>query len=131
MKISPERFETWANLPSSNMYKRTHESIRKAIKNYDDFPDNSNISEPFLQGSYANHTNIRANSDVDIVIELLSTFAYDISDLQPTEKELYVKEHVPATYKWTEFRTDVVKALEKHYDDNTVDPTIPSSKMSI
>lgn len=47
----------------------------------------------YLQGSYANSTNIKEDSDVDIVVECNSIFLSDTSALSETNKK-YVLDSV-------------------------------------
>ncbi len=66
--------------------ERTYASIKAALdqapglKRYD--------YEAFLQGSYANATNIRGDSDVDIVAMLKSTYMPDLELLCSSEKRV-------------------------------------------
>lgn len=86
MTISEAQLEVWANQGAVVLSKQTHESIRLALA-----ADSSLIKgkdyEIYLQGSYRNTTNIRGDSDVDIVVELKSTFAPDTSLLSAFEKK--------------------------------------------
>ena len=43
----------------------------------------------YLQGSYRNYTNIRGDSDVDIVAELRSSFSPDLSILSQPEQAAF------------------------------------------
>lgn len=65
----------------------------------------------FLQGSYGNDTNIRKESDVDVVIRLDSIFTYDLSSLSPEQNQAFATAHGPATYTHIHFREDVLVAL--------------------
>jgi hypothetical protein len=71
--------------------------------------------EVYLQGSYKNDTNIRGDSDVDIVAQLNSTF---YSNLSEDEKRWLGLS--PATHGWSQFRVDVLRALRGHYGSDTV-----------
>lgn len=65
----------------------------------------------FLQGSYGNDTNIRKDSDVDVVIRFDSIFTYDLSSLPPEQKQVFAATHGPATYTHVNFREDVLAVL--------------------
>ena len=69
----------------------------------------------YLQGSYANSTNIKVDSDIDVVVQLNSTFHRDISKLSFEQKALYESEHSNATYRFEHFRKDVIQALMSHF----------------
>ena len=64
-----------------------------------------------MQGSYGNHTNIYAASDVDVVIRLDATFYYDVNDLTPADRDAFDATGSAANYGYAEFRADVLKAL--------------------
>ena len=68
----------------------------------------SNDYEIFAQGSYANNTNVRNNSDIDINICYTGAFYYTIPD--GTTKEQYGLTN-PSTYSFQQFKNDVEKIL--------------------
>lgn len=110
--------ETWSQQGSVTSSESTYKSIQHALGKYE-WPKNVNY-EVYLQGSYRNTTNIRGDSDVDVVIQLNSTFKGNVSALTTVEKELYGKAYQNATYLWTHFRADVLKALQNHYGESKV-----------
>ena len=82
----------------------TYNSIENALK-----PLHQSINfEIYLQGSYRNSTNIRADSDVDVVFELRSLVFSNIQQLSPNERSLYDQAYKNATYGLMEFRRDVL-----------------------
>jgi hypothetical protein len=112
--IIPEsQFETWSHQGAIDASKKTYGSIKHALdlsaalsgRDYD----------VFLQGSYANDTNIRSDSDVDVVVMLKGAFNRDLSRLTQPEQTLYRAAFSDASYGFTEFRADVLKALTAHY----------------
>lgn len=128
MVIPASQLETWCNQGAITTAKATHESIRLAL-NDKNSPLKSkgfvegNHFEIYLQGSYKNTTNIRGDSDVDVVVQLNQTFVADISEVTPQEQQLYKLLHQNATYQWNDFRADVLKALQLYYGKNNVDDT--------
>ena len=52
----------------------------------------------YLQGSYANATNIRGDSDVDLVTELQSVWQRDLGRLTDWERQAYERDHVDSDY---------------------------------
>jgi hypothetical protein len=64
----------------------------------------------YLQGSYKNDTNTRADSDVDLVVQLNSTFH---SNLSEAAKQAYGFQ--PVSYQWTHFRADVLNTMNGYY----------------
>ena len=71
--------------------------------------------EVYLQGSYKNDTNIRGDSDVDVVVQLNSTF---FENLPVNLKRQFGFRD--ASYRWEEFRSDVLTALRNHYGPGRV-----------
>lgn len=75
MKYSEETLKGWRN-PASNTEEQrisnTINMIKSAISDCSDLDDLT--IEVFVQGSYANNTNVRTNSDVDVCVMLTSTF---------------------------------------------------------
>jgi len=111
MPIPESQLKTWSHQGAVTTAKQTHESIRAALKAYD-WPKEVRY-EVYLQGSYKNDTNIRGDSDVDVVVQLNSTF---LENLPADLKRLF--KDVP--YRWVEFRRDVLKALLNHYGPGRV-----------
>lgn len=127
MPINESQLQTWSNAPASTKIQFTHEQIRKALnastalqaRNY----------EVYLQGSYANSTNIRMDSDVDVVVQLNSTFNHDISKLTSTEQQLFHQVFPNASYHWSDFRQDVINALTNYFGSGSVKPGSKSIKI--
>lgn len=69
----------------------------------------------YPQGSYANKTNIAADSDVNMVIALRSAFYPNKEKLKPEEREEYARHYERSDLTWQRFRDVVVSALESNY----------------
>ena len=82
MTIPQSQLQTWANQGATDAAERTHHSLKRALEAYKKWPDGVTY-ETYLQGSYLNSTNIRGDSDVDLVAELTSVF---YSNLTQAEK---------------------------------------------
>ena len=113
MPIPESQLETWSHQGAVTTAKQTHESIRVALKAYD-WPKEVRY-EVYLQGSYKNDTNIRGDSDVDVVVQLNSTF---FENLPVNLKRQFGFRD--ASYRWEEFRSDVLTALLNHYGPGRV-----------
>ncbi|WP_211224379.1 nucleotidyltransferase domain-containing protein [Paenibacillus assamensis] len=98
--------------------KLTHEKIRDVISESTVLKGKS--FEIYLQGSYKNSTNIRGDSDVDIVVQLNSTFYRDLSNLSENEKQTYTSQHSSATYEWKDFKSDLITVLENYFGKSYV-----------
>lgn len=113
MSISEEQLQTWTNAPSSVKSKFTHEEVRKALEKSDALKYRS--YDVYLQGSYANSTNTKVDSDVDVVVQLNSTYSPDVSQLSIADRQLFNQVTPNATYQWADFRRDVLAALTSHF----------------
>ena len=76
--------------------------------------------EFYLQGSYRNDTNIRGDSDVDVVLELNSVFQYDASVLSEYEYKRLSESFGAPTHDWNAFRREALKALEAGFGKGLV-----------
>lgn len=113
MSLSEQQLITWSNQGAVVTAKSTHESIRNTIARY-----NWPVAAPecHLQGSYANDTNIRGNSDVDLFVQNNDSFFSNLSYDQKQDLRL-----IDASYGWEAFRDDVIKALSDYYGWASVD----------
>lgn len=76
MAIPLEVLQKWAKPGKNEMSKQTYHALRDVLISKLGLPQ-SNI---YLQGSYANSTNVRDNSDIDIVVEFPPE--YDVRSLK-------------------------------------------------
>lgn len=118
MPIPESQLETWSNQGAIATSKLTHEKIRDVIHSSSVWQGKS--FETYLQGSYKNSTNIRGDSDVDIVVQLNSTFYKDLSNLTEQEKKTYESQYTTATYEWKDFKADLITVLEGHFGKSNV-----------
>ncbi|MBL7086299.1 MAG: nucleotidyltransferase [Candidatus Cloacimonetes bacterium] len=126
MAIPESQLEKWAHQGAISTAKSTADSIKNALETYGNWPDNIKY-EVYLQGSYKNSTNIRGDSDVDVVAQLNSTFYSNLSNLSEDQKRYL--ELTPAFYGWQEFRNDVLDALKQYYDSTNVNEGNKSLKV--
>ena len=114
MAVPESQLETWSHQGAVATAKATADSIKNALDSYNYWPDGIDY-EVYLQGSYKNNTNIRGDSDVDVIAKLNSTFYSNLSDEQKRYLGLS-----PASYGWSEFRADVLKGLKDYYGQNLI-----------
>ena len=112
MPIPEAQLETWSRQGATVTAARTHKSIRAALEAHE-WPESMGF-DVYLHGSYANATNIRGDSDVDLVVEATSVHH---SNLTAEEK----RELGKGSYNWSEFRAEVVQALRSYYGSSSVD----------
>lgn len=114
MAIPEPQLETWANQGAITTAKTTADSVKNALNSCDNWPDGIDF-EVYLQGSYKNSTNIRGDSDVDVVAQLNSTFYSNLFEDQ--KRTLGI---TPASYGWSGFRADVLRTLRNYYGQNQI-----------
>src|SRR6266446_4203710 len=102
MGIPETQLDTWSHQGSVTQSKDTYASIKSSLDAKDTNYTGKNFAV-FLQGSYGNHTNIYAESDVDVVIRLDSIYYYDISALTDQERAAFDANSTPGTYPYADY----------------------------
>lgn len=110
MAIPNAQLETWSHQGSITQSSATYGTIKRALEASGTKYAGKSY-EVFLQGSYGNDTNIYAESDVDVVIRLDSTYFYDTTALTSQELAAFKSGFAVATYSYDEFKNDVISAL--------------------
>lgn len=113
MAIPESYLIRWSNHGPQTSSKQTHETIRASLESYS-WPEHVKY-DFFLQGSYSNDTNIRGDSDVDVVLKLNNCFHPDWSMLHPRDQAVLEKAFPPGTYQWKDFRRDAFAALDSKF----------------
>jgi len=108
----------WAQQGSVDASKRTYASVKAALDASDELDGIS--YEVFLQGSYANDTNTRGDSDVDVVVMMISTFMPETTRLNAAEKTWHAQTRIPGTTSVAELRQKVERALRAYYGSSRV-----------
>ena len=109
MTIPESQLSRWSDHGSQDSSKRTHESIRNVL---DSHRWTQGVKYDFyLQGSYQNDTNIRGDSDVDVVLELTSAFHHDASALPQHHQNSLASSFRDASYDWNDFRRETLRVL--------------------
>lgn len=119
--IPKSQLETWSNPGADDSAMKTQNRVRNVLASDDSVPvEKDKDFDVFLQGSYKNSTNIYADSDVDLVVKLNSTYRRDLSKLSATQKSKYRDSVSKASYDWEQFHEDVVETLEEYYSSWSV-----------
>jgi tRNA nucleotidyltransferase (CCA-adding enzyme) len=121
MGIPESQLDTWSHQGSIAQSSTTYATIKSALEAADTKYSGKSY-EVFLQGSYGNNTNIYAESDVDVVIRLDSTYHYDTTSLTPQELLVFNAGFIPGTYPYAEYKAHVVAALQKRFGVAVVKP---------
>jgi hypothetical protein len=119
MAIPEAQLVTWSGRGAVTNSTASYNSVRTAL-----LDSRSKIAsrnpDVFLQGSYANATNIFGDSDVDVVVLTETVFFKDVSGLDANQRQLQVNAHSAATYGWADFRADVLQTLRAYYGNDRV-----------
>lgn len=111
--ITDQQLQNWAKPLSETENAKcvvTVASIRKALQ--DKFGSSVDI---FLQGSYKNSTNVKQDSDVDIVVCYKNAFFPETSGLSPQDKALHKMYYSDSDYTFAQFKNEVEKVLIVNY----------------
>lgn len=114
MPISAAQLQTWSHQGSITNSANTGNSIKTALEQYKGFPASISF-DVYLQGSYKNDTNVYGESDVDVVVELTSSFYNNLTEEQ--QKSLGFTD---AAYGHFDFRNDVETCLRQYYGTGNV-----------
>jgi hypothetical protein len=118
MSIPESQLLTWSNQGATASASALYERIRAALQA--DAALSARNFEIFLQGSYRNNTNIRGDSDVDVVVKLNDTYMPDYSQLDTYTRSIVEGRASSATYTLTDFRRDVSNAIRRAFPAHTI-----------
>ncbi|MGP5061462.1 nucleotidyltransferase domain-containing protein [Psychrobacter celer] len=115
-KFSAQTLRSWERPASESEEQRISNAIRmikEAINSSEVLKTRRNNIEVFIQGSYENNTNVRANSDIDVCVMLKHPFfalypiGYDRGDYGFTS----------GNYSFNQFKRDLFEALESKFPE--------------
>ena len=116
MAISEDQLSNWTNPPSDTEDERAENAIAmvKDAINSDDKLKYLDL-DIFCQGSYANNTNVRLDSDVDVNVLYNGTYYWELPP--NTTKEMFpsLMKDSPASYSFWNLKNDVEKALRNKF----------------
>lgn len=122
MSIPTSQLETWKKPGADDSATKTYSRVKNVLNSDDSVLVNEGKSfDVYLQGSYKNATNIYADSDVDLVVQLNSTWRRNLSQLSKSQKSAYKESYSSASYGWEDFHEDVVETLRDYYGWSSVD----------
>lgn len=111
MRITDEVLLKWSAIGSTDLSKYGYDFVKNRLENLDFIKSNSSDFEIYLQGSYANYTNIRRESDVDIVLQYNWVFRYDDSKLDEVTKQKRNNAFVRASLNFEQYKTKIYNEL--------------------
>lgn len=83
MAIPEAQLHTWSKKGADAQSRDTYATVKRVLEDRN-APYYSKSYASFLQGSYANDTNVYRDSDVDVVMRLDSTFYHDAIRSRPS-----------------------------------------------
>lgn len=110
-KFTEEQLTRFTRPPSETEESKLQNSekmVRDAINSDEKLKKKQ--TETFGQGSYANNTNVRLNSDIDINVRYTGGFYYDLPK-DKDENDVGIGDFPPSDYSYSEFKDDVENAL--------------------
>src|SRR5258708_15776184 len=114
MSIAESQLEAWSHQGPTSQFTSTYKTLKNVLHR-NSVPYANRSFETFLQGSYANDTNIYADSDVDIVLKTDEVYYSDTSNLTEEDKKSFDQGWVRATYTLDDFKNEVVTWLRSQY----------------
>lgn len=127
MKYSEQTLKNWTAPLSQTEEQRAENTIRMvkdAITSCDEL--NSMDIDIFLQGSYANNTNVLSDSDIDICVMLRDTF----HSVYPEGKGREDYGFIESTFTFHEYRNLVKQALQNKFKIGRIDEGNKSLKIN-
>ncbi len=120
MAIPESQLETWAKQGSIVQSRDTYAAVKTTLDDSGSYYHAKSF-ESFLQGSYANDTNVYRDSDVDVVMRLDSAWYHD-ARLLPADQYQGFQRAYPrdAEYGLPEFKTEVAAWLRRTFNGVTV-----------
>ncbi len=119
MNVTEEQLSRWAKAPSEteetkcqNAVNQITEAIRARF--------GSDVSI-FLQGSYKNRTNVRLDSDVDIVVRHDGFYFPEVGSLSEADKTRYWSGFKTSDYTFSNFKDDIQNVLNGKFGAASVE----------
>lgn len=112
MKYTESTLESWTRPASDTEEQRMDNTIRMIKSAIDSSKGLEDLTiEVFVQGSYANNTNVRTSSDVDVCVMLKSTFFTEYPDGKNRKDYGFVE----GTISFDEYKKRVKEAIEAKF----------------
>ncbi|UXP32088.1 nucleotidyltransferase [Reichenbachiella agarivorans] len=119
-KYTEDQLVSWTKPPSDSEQTKLENSermVRDAINSDEKLKKKS--TETFGQGSYANNTNVRLNSDIDINVRYTGGYYFNLPP-DVTEEDVNIAHIESSGYSYSEFKDDVETALVNKFGRSEV-----------
>ncbi len=112
MSFTYQILDKWKKRGEDNKSQNTYQMILGLLKNYCGDIIDVNSDSVFLQGSYANHTNIKDDSDIDVVVLANDIFANNARQVLPPSKIIeFNRKYGTTDYSLLNFKEDLYQRL--------------------
>jgi len=128
MPIPHKILSPWGHHYSGTAPKQAYMSIHDALVKYGGWAKKPDY-DIFLQGSYKNDTNLRRDSDVDVVVQLAVELQPRVAELSGKQLE-QDRDHIPTHNRWKSFRKQILDALRAIYGTGAVTTGRKSLKLA-
>ncbi len=118
MPIPESTLDRWAAAVPPGQSSHTYEVIKAAFSRHP-WP-NDMSHDVYLQGSYRNDTNIRQDSDIDVVMELTSAFHLDNAALPEYARAAHSNAFPNATHSLEDFYPETVNVLRQEFGHHQI-----------
>jgi hypothetical protein len=112
--LTRKDIETWSQRPPSFFPEWTKTVLEDALADAPQLRNKCDF-ETYVQGSYANETNIDGHSDVDLVVQMRLPFEERIVRLNAGDEKHFWEKYGDTTYGWPQFRADVIARLRESF----------------
>lgn len=119
MAISEEKLLEWSVQESTDLSSNAYNFIKSHLFKLPFVIQHHNYFQAFLQGSYANATNIKRDSDVDIVLQYSEVFRYDDSSLSEISKREMSGYYSKASLTFKAYKDTIYKQLKETLKNHT------------
>lgn len=117
VRYSEDTLQRWIaplSVTEEQRVENTIRMIKDAIASYDRLSECT--TKTFAQGSYANNTNVRQNSDIDICVMLTSSYYCNYVD-NKTDKDYGF---ISGSMKYSDYKLHVVNALKTKFGSDAI-----------
>ena len=111
MYLTEEKLMRWSVQESTALSSDAYHFVNEALFKLPFVTAHHNDFESYLQGSYANATNIKHDSDVDIVLQYNGVFRYDDSTLSNSAKIERNNYYTKASLTFEHFKYTIYQEL--------------------
>ena len=116
MPIPESQLDTWATQGATTQSRNTYAIVKNALEDKAASVLRQRFHNVYLQGSLnCNDTNVYRDSDVDVVIQLNSTFYHDAFLLEASQFSEFQKSYPDADYSYQQFKIDVAAWLKAKF----------------